>query len=226
MRSGCSSFFFLLCLVTSIALSAPVAEPPPLAATLSHEIEEQGADGVLRISRYREHFFRNHDQVWIERELPGWAQVRAGESPAHELNIGSAAQWVRAGVNSSALLTLVDAAHSKLYSVAPPEFARAGFSGHWAAEASLIDPSTLHALAPLRQRSPVASARWYGRNTASDYEHILWDPQLQFPLVIETGRRDGRSRSETRVKLEPLPSRWPWEKLEKYARHELSDLSD
>lgn len=219
-----------LCARAPLAQAQAPAALPPLAALLSHEIEEQGSDGILRISRYRERYYRADGQTWVERELPAWAQnathhAGAGHDHEHELDLRRATRWVRVAADGRATLQLVDAPAALRYSVAPEEYARTGFSGHWRAETSLIDPATLARLQPLTRKAP-AGARWYARESGGEYERVLWDARRVFPLALETGSADGRRRARTTVQWQPLPAQWPWLAAARYGARELGDLGD
>lgn len=203
---------------------------PPLAARLTHEIEEQGSDGVQRITRYRERYYRADGQVWVEREVPAWAHAASapadgGHDHAHELDLRRATRWVRATSQGAASLDLIDATARLRYSVAREEYARTGFSGHWRAEASLIDPSALARLRAVTRTAP-AGAQWYARESSGDYERVLWDAQRMFPRALETGTTDGRRRTRTSVELLPLPAQWPWHNAAALSARELADLGD
>lgn len=201
---------------------APAAHAgaPALAALLTHEHTEQGADGVTRISRYQERMVRSADAIWIERVLP--ASNDAGHASG-SFNVLLAPRWIHAGADGTATLDLIDTAHDKIYSSAASDYERVGFSGRWAAQFSLIDPASLRGMQP---GAATNGARWYEQRTAQDYMRVLWNSPLMLPLAIETGTRNGRFLSRTSITLLPMPVTAPWQQLRGYARAELGDLED
>lgn len=216
----------LLFAAATLLVSQTLWAAPALSATLTHETTEQGADGVLRHTRFQERFIRQDSQVWVERVLPRWAPA-AGQHPGehHELDIHTAPRLVRAAADGAALLALVDREHRALYAVGTEEYDRTGFSGRWAAEQSLIDPQALTGMKPSARSSKIAGARWLEQIRGGEYTRLLWSDALQFPLVLETGAVNGRYRSITTATLTP-DSRQPWAEVRGYAQRELTDLGD
>lgn len=221
-------------IATSAVMAAQnVYAAPQLTAVLTHEIVEHGADGVTRSTRYQEQFIRNEDSVWIERVLPTKALQKTSSKKIQpdvkhdELNVHLAPRLIRAADQGAAQLTLVDEEKRETYTVGVEDYERVGFSGRWAAEQSLIDPSTLRHMRKLSRPAVAAGATWYEQETANEYTRILWNEQLQFPLAIETGVQSGRYSSRTTVQLNNAHSTpMPWRNLGEYRQRELSDLGD
>jgi hypothetical protein len=216
----------------TIAMQAAVAAPP-LSAVLAHEVTEQSADGVTRVTRYQERFIREGDNVWIERLLPEWTRGEAYarkvqlDQDHNELDVHVAPRLVRPAANGGASLLLVDPKRRATFSAGPEDFEHLGFSGRWNAELSLIDPASLGQMKRSPRPAEISGAHWYEQETAADYTRILWSERLQFPLAIETGARDGRYTSRTSVRMasDKTPRR-PWLQLRDYAAREMSDLGD
>ena len=225
---------FAVLIATSAVMAAQnVIAAPPLTAVLTHEIVEHGADGVTRSTRYQEQFIRNEDRVWIERVLPTKALKKTSSKKAQsdaehdELNVHLAPRLIRAADQGAAQLTLVDEEKHETYTVGTEDYERVGFSGRWAAEQSLIDPTTLRQMHKLSRSAVPAGATWYEQENANEYTRILWSEQLQFPLAIETGVQSGRYSSRTLVQLSKAHNApMPWRNLAEFRQRELSDLGD
>lgn len=214
-------------LVSGLALAAT-----PLAAVLTHDLTEHGADGVTHSTRYQERFVRDDAHVWVERVLPAWAQgvdalrkVRL-EQDHNELDIHLAPRLIRPSAAGSASLLLVDPQRRATFSAGAEDYEHLGFSGRWDAEFSLIDPASLRRMKLSSRKSAVPGTRWYEQRSASDYTRVLWDEALQFPLVIETGANDGRYQRRTVAEVERRQPPRPWNSVQGYAAREMSDLGD
>ena len=219
----------LLAAAALIAGAPAWAAQPLLSARLSHEIVEQGADGVTHVRRYEERLLRGADQLWVERVLPAWAEGQVHHEDGfghHDLDMHLAPRWITRGADGAAELALVDPEHRTFFRVDKPGFAQTGFSGRWVAEFSLIDPASLRGMQPV-ERKAARGVHWYERRDRNEYMRVLWNEALQLPLEIETGAIDGRYRSRTTVRIEAqAPARAPWEGLADYSAREISDLGD
>ena len=221
-------------LAAAAMMAAQIAQAaPPLSVLLTHELTEQGGDGVTRTTRYQERFIRDGDNIWIERVLPAWTRGEAYarkvklDQDHNELDVHVAPRLAHPTVNGGASLMLVDPNRRATFSAGPEDYEHLGFSGRWSAEASLIDPASLKHMKLSPRPAEIAGARWYEQETATDYTRILWSDALQFPLAIETGARDGRYASRTAVRIaSDKQAQRPWLQLRGYAAREMSDLGD
>lgn len=219
---------FLLCALAlaSTAAAAPTAD---LALRVDHEITTLSADGVTRITRYRERLLRQGEQTWRARVLPAGAHDAAeherGGKPHKHLDLAASARWVTRNADGSLRVRMVDAHERQIVDLAPVDYANVDFDGKWASAVHLLDPARLQRMQPLTQPAP-AGARWYESRGGELQVRVLWDEQAQYPRRIESRDASGNHRALAVVTREPLPAVLPWTRLDGYAHKDYSDLLD
>lgn len=91
----------------------------------------------------------------------------------------------------------------------------------------LLDPQILKTMKLSKQVSNSNGAVWYEREQGGVFQKVLWNEQMQIPLVIESGDRAGSFYCRVEVKLSPnLQSNVPWLNLKGFVNREYPDYLD
>jgi hypothetical protein len=91
----------------------------------------------------------------------------------------------------------------------------------------LLDPQILKTMKLSKQVSNSNGAVWYEREQGGVFQKVLWNEQMQIPLVIESGDRAGSFYRRVEVKPSPnLQSNLPWLNLKGFVNREYADYLD
>jgi hypothetical protein len=197
---------------------------PSLDLKLAYYSRVQTPEGVTREARYEERMLRRPGHVWVTRALPAAASVADG-GHGH-FNPVLLARHV---VNQDGKLRLeyVDRQAKALVAIPPSEYGNVSFDGSWANAWFVLDPKRVRTLPASARPSGVPGAVWRERDRAGNFERVLWDPQREVPLVIESGDRAGTVLHRIEVSVLPrLEQRLPWLALQGYAQKEYADFLD
>jgi len=217
---------FLMLAACCLAGQAIAAAPPPLDLKLAYYSRVLTPEGVTREARYEERMLRRPDHVWVARTLPEGVQP-AREAGSHaEFNpVLLARHVVREG--GKLRLEYVDRKARELVAIPPAEYANVSFDGSWDKAWFVLDPRRVLTLPVSSRPSAVAGAVWREQEKAGNFERVLWDPQRQVPLVIESGDRAGTVLHRVEISVLPqLEQRLPWLALAGYTHKEYADFLD
>lgn len=231
-----NKIFFLIALLAPIAVqaAAPVGEDKALAAILTHESHEVTAEGVTKEFRYQERFIRSGGHVWAERILPEGIQSKpeAGHKAKgeheHEFNFNLAAKHIAKDAKGNLNISFANMRDKVIVAIAREEYQTVGFDGSWESAYYLVNPAAVKKLPLSKAPSPVAKARWYEKQGKEDYYRVLWAEDLELPLVIESGTRNGNRHSRISSKIVQLPQSagLPWMNLQNFEHKDYNDLLD
>ncbi len=227
----------LLLLVFLLPLSASSASldkgRKDLAAILTHESHVLTAEGVSKDTRYQERFIRKNEHVWAERIVPDKVQAEAEKPGAreghkHDFNFNLAAKHIVKDVNGIPAISFVNRHDKLVVAVGKEEYQSIGFDGSWESAYHLVSPALVRKLALSGAPSPVANARWYEKNDKDDFFRVLWAEDLELPLVIESGARNGVRHNKVTAKIVALPQAavLPWVNLQNFEHKDYNDLLD
>lgn len=204
-----------------------------LAAILTHESHVVTAEGVSKDLRYQERFIRNNGHVWAERIVPKIVLADAEKHGAkgghkHDFNFNLAAKHIVKDANGIPAISFVNQHDKLIVAVGKEEYQAIGFDGSWESAYYLVSPALVRKLALSKTPSPVANARWYEKNDKDDFFRVLWAEDLELPLVIESGTRNGVRHSKISAKIVPLPQDavLPWVNLQNFDHKDYNDLLD
>lgn len=227
----------LLVLVLLLPFSASSAAlgkgQKDLAAILTHESHVVTAEGVSKDLRYQERFMRKNGHVWAERIVPESVKADvekhgAKEGHKHDFNFNLAAKHIVKDANGIPAISFVNRHDKVIVAVGKEEYQSIGFDGSWESAYYLVNPALVRKLALSRTPSPVANARWYEKNGKDDFFRVLWAEDLELPLVIESGTRNGVRHSKVTAKIVTLPQTavLPWVNLQNFEHKDYNDLLD
>jgi len=214
-----------------LLLAAPLAQAaglPDAAALISVEQHVVGADGVTKDVRYQDRWLRSDGHIWRERVVPANAQRESAHAghDHHKLDFSTAAMHVWRDNKGQPQLAMVRRDEREQIRVGQPDCAQAGFDGSWETAATLFDARALTQLKRLNQASPVPGAVWYGQQDKQRYLRVLWSPERQLALRIESGALNGSDSRLVTVKPQPLPAKRPWQDTAGYKQRDYMDLLD
>jgi hypothetical protein len=203
------------------------AEPPSLAAILTHEQVIHTKDGMTKQVRFQERFIRRANHVWLERVLLGSKGNEKDENAdAHHLSLDTAARYLRKDAQGQVKLEFVKPLERVIVQAEPRDYPEVGFDGSWDLAFHLIDPKALKSFHKSRRKSPGLGAHWFESKGQENYLRVLWSERLQIPLRIESGSLDGARSNRTSARLLPMPKELPWANLEGYRLKDYTDLLD
>lgn len=204
-----------------------------LAAILTHESHEVTAEGVSKDMRYQERFLRKNEHVWAERIVPESVQADiekhgAKEGRKHDFNFNLAAKHIVKDANGIPTIFFVNRHDKVIVAVGKEEYQSIGFDGSWESAYYLVNPALVRKLTLSITPSPVANARWYEKNGKDVFFRVLWAEDLELPLVIESGTRNGVRHSKVTAKIVTLPRTavLPWVNLQNFEHKDYNDLLD
>jgi hypothetical protein len=228
-------------LLIALLLGAGQASATPsqaLMADIHYEIRSITADGISKTLKYRDRFYRDPQQIWLERVMPAGSVAEQHQHEheqedehhrldLHDINFDIAARHVSKQADGKADIVFVSRSKELAVSVEPENYGTVGFNGAWASAFYLLDPNALADMPRLKRHAPSGS-RWYGKDDATSYLRILWDQQRGFPLRIEAGRKDGSLSRTVVAQPRPLPpaAQLPWQQLGHYTHKDYNDLMD
>jgi len=212
-------------LALAACCGAAQAAPPPLDLALAYYSRVLTPEGVTREARYQERMLRRPGHVWSGRSLP------AGTPPAPH---GGHAEFNPAMLprhvvleQGKVRLEYVDQGGKAVIAIPPSEYGNVSFDGSWDNAWFLLDPARVMRLPVSARASSVAGAQWREREKDGLFERVLWDPQRQVALVIESGDRAGTVLRRIEVAVLPgLSASLPWQQMQGYARKEYADFLD
>lgn len=237
----------LLC-VFSIAAHANPATPskavaPDLDLRITYYNKVETAEGVLREARYSETMLRRPQHVWVERELPKWAEQEeatahikkvanndtAAREEAHQHKHFNHIALARHIILNDKLprIEFIDHHTKEVIAIPPAEFGNVNFDGSWANSYYLLDPKFVETLPRSNRPTKVPHTEWRSIEKNGNFQRVLWDQARQIPLLIESGDLAGRFYQ--RVEIQPattLRTNLPWQGIQKYAQREYSDFLD
>lgn len=216
---------------------AAASTAPPLQADIRYEIISHSPEGISKTLKYRDRFYRDDRQVWLERVIP----ANSAEEPHHEhdegaahhrldlhdINFETAARHVVKSGDDKADITFISRANKLQVHVETENYGAVGFNNNWPSAFHLFDPAALAKMSALPRQAP-AGSRWYGSNDGTAYLRILWDQTRRFPLRIESGRLDGSLKRTIVTSPQRLTEhdRRPWQEIDEYIRKDYNDLLD
>ena len=220
-RSARILFSFAFAALAATAQAAGPASSNALTALrVEHQMSSLGTDGIQRDVRFAERVYRQGDRVWIARELPP-ASAHAGHKHA---DTDTAPRWIERDAKGALSVRVVSESQQKNYAVEPAEYSNIGFDGSWATAYHLLDPA---ALKGMRAEGPVRNGVQTYRSTQGERTVTVdWDVAGQYPRRVESRNATGTQRKLTRVTALPAPAAAPWERAQRYAAADYTDLMD
>jgi hypothetical protein len=228
-----SARFLLSLAFAALAGTAQAAGPASsnslTALRVEHQLSSLGTDGIQRDVRFAERVYRQGDRVWIARELPpasthaehDHANAHAGHKHA---DTDTAPRWIERDAKGALTVRVVSESQQKNYAVEPAEYSNIGFDGSWATAYHLLDPA---ALKGMRVEGPVRNGVQTYRSTQGERTVTVdWDVAGQYPRRVESRNATGTQRKLTRVTALPAPAAAPWERAQRYAAADYTDLMD
>ncbi|MFS2107202.1 hypothetical protein [Ralstonia sp. Ralssp135] len=228
-----SARFLLSLAFAALAGTAQAAGPASsnslTALRVEHQLSSLGTDGIQRDVRFAERVYRQGDRVWIARELPpasahaehDHANTHAGHKHA---DTDTAPRWIERDAKGALTVRVVSESQQKNYAVEPAEYSNIGFDGSWATAYHLLDPA---ALKGMRVEGPVRNGVQTYRATQGERTVTVdWDVAGQYPRRVESRNATGTQRKLTRVTALPAPTAAPWERAQRYAAADYTDLMD
>lgn len=227
----------LILLVFALPLGAQSATldkgQKDLAAILTHESHELTAEGVSKDVRYQERFIRKNGHVWAERIVPESVSAESEKHEAkdghkHDFNFNIAAKHIIKDANGIPSISFVNRHDKLIIAVGKEEYQTIGFDGSWESAYYLVSPALVRKLSLSGMPSPAANARWYEKNGKDDFFRVLWAEDMELPLVIESGTKNGVRHSKVTAKIVPLPQTGalPWVNLQNFEHKDYNDLLD
>ncbi|EFP66641.1 Uncharacterised protein [Ralstonia pickettii] len=221
--------FALAALAAPAQAAGPASSNSLTALRVEHRLSSLGTDGIQRDVRFAERVYRQGDRVWIARELPpasahaehDHANPHAGHKHA---DTDTAPRWIERNARGALTVRVVSASQQKNYAVEPAEYSNIGFDGSWATAYHLLDPA---ALKGMRAEGPVRNGVQTYRSTQGERTVTVdWDVAGQYPRRVESRNATGTQRKLTRVTALPAPAAAPWERAQRYAAADYTDLMD
>lgn len=229
-RSARILFSFAFAALAATAQAAGPASSNSLTALrVEHQLSSLGTDGIQRDVRFAERVYRQGDRVWIARELPP-ASAHAEHDHANDhaghkhADTDTAPRWIERDAKGALTVRVVSDSQQKNYAVEPAEYSNIGFDGSWATAYHLLDPA---ALKGMRADGPARNGVQIYRSTQGERTVTVdWDVAGQYPRRVESRNATGTQRKLTRVTALPAPATAPWERAQRYAAADYTDLMD
>ncbi|MCO5412061.1 hypothetical protein [Ralstonia mojiangensis] len=230
-----SARFLLSLAFAALAGTAQAAGPASsnslTALRVEHQLSSLGTDGIQRDVRFAERVYRQGDRIWIARELPpasAHAEQEHDHANAHaghkHADTDAAPRWIERDAKGALTVRVVSVSQQKNYAVEPAEYSNIGFDGSWATAYHLLDPA---ALKGMRAEGPVRNGVQTYRSTQGERTVTVdWDVAGQYPRRVESRNATGTQRKLTRVTALPAPAAAPWERAQRYAAADYTDLMD
>jgi hypothetical protein len=213
------------------ATSATVPRGRELSAMLSYERRAVGGDGKVWRETTRERFVRAGDHVWIERLGGGKAGARAagpGARPVvgkHSVDVARMARHFVRRADGKAAVALVSASDRLVVDLERADLSLVDASERFDDAWTLVPRGTLAALTRTAEAAP-AGAEWRVREADGVRVRVLWSTALDFPLVVERARLDGRGVERMTVTVGAAARPAPWSAIGGYRHKDLSDFGD
>ncbi len=206
-------------------------ETPCVAAIVHHHEHSESADGISRDVTFRESFQRCGNHVYIARIRPQGAVRPDRHGDPHQApDLASLPRVVERGRDGAATLEVLDREGHRVIDVDRGSFETVHFDANFERAASLVDAHTLASMSPLPGRlSPIAGARWLGRDNGTRYMRVLWDDARKIARAIESGSLAGDVKDSVRLELEPVPLNEPpewWRGAENFEHFDFSNFGD
>jgi hypothetical protein len=216
----------LVFVCTAQLASAPSASVPSrgreLAAVLTYERRAVDGDGKRWSERTRERFVREGDHVWIEREGPRPTRPLVAR---HSVDVGRMARHFVRQPDGRAQVALVSARDRMVVDLERADLSVVDASERFEDAWTLVPRALLANLKRSDEPAP-AGAEWRTRSADGVTVRVLWSTALDFPLVVERVRADGRgSERMTATLLRGAPPE-PWRAITSYRHKDFSDFGD
>lgn len=240
-KIGCAIVLFMMASLGMASLGIAKEKAPDLDLTIHYYSKVLTAEGVTREAKYQDTMMRRADHVWMARVLPP-SSAHAEHETSEAKKAASSAQKASnehqhfnhvviprhiSLVNKKLSIEFIDAHQKVRISIPSSEYENVNFDGRWETSFFLLDPQILKTMKLSKQVSNSNGAVWYEREQGGVFQKVLWNEQMQIPLVIESGDRAGSFYRRVEVKLSPnLQSNLPWLNLKGFVNREYADYLD
>ncbi|KAF7276097.1 hypothetical protein GWI33_010923 [Rhynchophorus ferrugineus] len=196
-----------------------------LNASITHEAQRIGNDGVTTTSIYREQLYRNAKNIWIERVLPKHDhQYDNHHSHSHQhLNFAEAAKHYSLDAKNKLNLNLIVPSEKMIVHLTEVDREMLGLSSCWSCQFSLVNPDSVKKMKVIKKNQGLT---WYQAQNKVNKVTIIWDEKNKIARSVDIRGLDGRSYSLVKAEIKMVDRQAPWQNQKGYIKKDYADFSD